>query len=480
MKNDHLWELIKKISPTEKAYFKKQSNVHSNNSEFIYLKLFDELNAIQKYDANKIALVYDSYHQSSRLKNYLYELILSSLDSYASSNDTKLQSKKMLSYAKILYSKGLIYKSNQVAEKCLELASNNFDYYLQLEVTSFQKTLKITELISEEVSNLIEKEKEIFEKINEINQYELLLSKISTFSFKKGHLISIKEKKIIVSYFNNRLLRDKIKFKSIVAKSLYHRILTLCYLMNNDTLNAYKNALLRFESIKDTTYIISDLQNYINTLNNLIWLCIETKRFKEAEEFKTILFGIKTNTPFFEARVKARYIVSDLRLILVSKSNFDYKQVNAIALDCLQYQDNLIRMDEKLEILFFIITLCFNNKKYKETKLWLGIYFKQPKTDIRLDLQCFLLLINIYTHYITKDFEHARYLMKNTSITLTEKGMMNSQEKIIYDFIQNDLSEKRNKKELDEGIISIRNKLALLNDDPNNISLAKYIMYPLN
>ena len=185
IKKDHLWELIHTISPTEKAYFKKQSNIHSSNGEFVYLKLFDDLNSILKFDLRKIELVYESYHQASRLKNYLYELILSALEGYASNNNKVIQSKRNLVYAKILFEKGLLYKAKKNIEKCLEQSIDNYDYYTQLEAIAFRKKIYTVELNVEEVKKSINKEEEIFATINEINKYELVMSSISSFSFSK-------------------------------------------------------------------------------------------------------------------------------------------------------------------------------------------------------------------------------------------------------------------------------------------------------
>ena len=133
-------------------------------------------------------------------------------------------------------------------------------------------------------------------------------------------------------------------------------------------------------------------------------------------------------------------------------------------------------MDEKLEILLFIITLCFNNLMFKEAKTWLSIYFKMPKTEIRVDIQCYLLLINIYIHYLIKDFEYVNYLMKNAINQFLEKEMMNVDEAMIFDFIQNQLSNKPNANSLEK----IKEKIISINENGNALNLGKYIIYPVD
>jgi hypothetical protein len=476
MKNDHLWELIHKISPTEKAYFKKQSSTHSNNVEYNYLKLFDELNSILKFDIHKIDLVYKSYHQSARLKNYLYELILSSLESYANNNNKIFQSKRNLLYARILYEKGLLYKCKKFTEKCIELATDNYDYYTQLEAISFQKKIYAIELKIPEVEALIKEEKKTFAIIDEINQYELLLSSISNFSFSRGNIVNEKEKKQIVIFSKNKIFNTADNCKSIVAKSLHFRILTLCSAMTNDPKNNYLYALNRFKAIENSSYIFVDIQNYINTLSNLSWAAIDNEKYMEAEFYTKKFADIKTTSVFLESRVLARRSVCELRIILAAKKPFNYKQCQTIANECLKYPNNLIRMDEKLEILLFIITLCFNNLMFKEARVWFSIYFKLPKSEVRVDIQCYLLLINIYIHYLTKDFEYVNYLMKNAINQFLEKEMMNVDEAIIFDFIQNHLSIKPSANGLEE----IKEKIMSINENGSALNLGKYIIYPVD
>ena len=403
-------------------------------------------------------------------------MILFSLENYSASHNKIIDSKRNLTYSKILYEKGLLYKSKKLIEKCINQTIDNYDYYTELEATSFKKKIYSAELNIKEVEKLIKKEKKIFEIISEINQYELLLSSISIFSFSRGNILNEKEKKQIVVFSKNKIFNTADNCKSLVAKSLHFRILTLYSAMTNDPKKNYLYALERFNAIENTSYILADVQNYINTLSNLSWSAIDNEKYMEAEFYTKKFADIKTTSVFLESRVLARKSVCELRIILATKKPFNYKQCQTIANECLKYPNNLIRMDEKLEILLFNITLCFNNLMFKEAKTWFSIYFKFPKSEIRVDIQCYLLLINIYIHYLTKDFEHVNYLIKKAISKFLEKEMMNVDEAMIFDFIQNHLSIKQSTNGLEE----IKEKIMSINTNGSALNLGKYIVYPVD
>src|ERR1051326_6571998 len=90
----HLFELIKSLNKGEKGYFKKYSQLHTVGDKNNYLILFDAIEKQKKYDEEKIlkALSKHSFiRHFSDLKNYLYTLILDSLESYYKNLDVNIK-----------------------------------------------------------------------------------------------------------------------------------------------------------------------------------------------------------------------------------------------------------------------------------------------------------------------------------------------------------------------------------------------------
>lgn len=81
---DDLFILIKSLSKTEKAYFKKYASIHSNKGQQQYLSLFDLLNDMTVYDEAilKKKIAHLGITQLPVYKNYLYKIILRSQVQY--------------------------------------------------------------------------------------------------------------------------------------------------------------------------------------------------------------------------------------------------------------------------------------------------------------------------------------------------------------------------------------------------------------
>jgi hypothetical protein len=113
---DSLFTLIKSLNKTEKGYLKKHSNFHVINDRNNYIKIFDAINAQDVYNEDKLLKKIKNERfikQFAVAKNYLYDIILESLEAYNKSlpyfvilswlkskvSDKKTNEKKQISYS---------------------------------------------------------------------------------------------------------------------------------------------------------------------------------------------------------------------------------------------------------------------------------------------------------------------------------------------------------------------------------------------
>ena len=142
-KNSALLLLINQLSPPEKAYFKKNFFQFTGGKEVNYKVIFDR---ILEYgdDDNNFLSQYISSSQISRVKSYLYEQLLSSLESYAVGSDQNFQIKRSLNKCYLLFQKGLIVQAKQWVEKTILQAHNSFSYHSLLEAYSIKRKILMT------------------------------------------------------------------------------------------------------------------------------------------------------------------------------------------------------------------------------------------------------------------------------------------------------------------------------------------------
>ena len=123
--NEALFELIQSMNKSEKRYFKVISTRHSIGGENNYMRLFDAVSKQKKYDEEKLFQLFKEeafLNRFSITKKRLYDHILSSLDSFHSSNSIDAQLFKLLHSADILYDKSLYDQSKRILRSAEKLA----------------------------------------------------------------------------------------------------------------------------------------------------------------------------------------------------------------------------------------------------------------------------------------------------------------------------------------------------------------------
>src|ERR1700741_4702811 len=128
---EKLFLLVKSLSGMEKRYFKLAVSVHKEADKKNYMQLFtaiaeqdvyDEAALLKKFKGDKIALRFDMS------KNYLYRLLLNTLQNYHRNSSVEQQLINMLSRAGILYNKMLYKSCLEILQKARQLAKK-YEYY---------------------------------------------------------------------------------------------------------------------------------------------------------------------------------------------------------------------------------------------------------------------------------------------------------------------------------------------------------------
>ncbi len=128
MKNPaDLFQLIRSLTPSEKGYYKKY--VAKGNGKK-YLKLFDAINGMEKYDEEKLKKKFrKELSNFSASKNYLYESILETLRSNSKNAVEYGNVHRWLEYGSWLYDRKLFSQMPGVLRKGLELAKQTIPEY---------------------------------------------------------------------------------------------------------------------------------------------------------------------------------------------------------------------------------------------------------------------------------------------------------------------------------------------------------------
>src|SRR5688572_15688154 len=167
--SDSLFRLIKSLNKSEKGYFKKFSSLHTKNGGRIYIRLFDAISRLRKYDEEKLYYLFDSKKALKQLadtKNYLFDILLKSLQSYHSSMDVTFHN--ILQRIEVLYEKGLYKECNKILLKAKKAGLTYENHFVVLQLLRWEEKIMIvstdTQKLEKEVLAISEERRKILEK----------------------------------------------------------------------------------------------------------------------------------------------------------------------------------------------------------------------------------------------------------------------------------------------------------------------------
>lgn len=137
---DDLFVLIKSLSKTEKAYFKKYTSIHSSEGNQLYLNLFDVINELGIYDESvlKKKLEHLGIKQLSVYKNYLYKIILRSQVQYTRTHTENHYLEELLLEIEVLMAKNLFSQCTSLIHKAKNIAKENENFASLLKVIQYE------------------------------------------------------------------------------------------------------------------------------------------------------------------------------------------------------------------------------------------------------------------------------------------------------------------------------------------------------
>lgn len=128
-----LFKLIRKMTPSEKRYFKRFGLLQQKKDSNKYTLLFDAINEQTEYDEQALIKQfkgYDFINNFSEIKKYLFNQIQKALRNYHSQSSIDIILYNYLSDISILYSKELYVECQRIIKKAKKLATKYEKYSL--------------------------------------------------------------------------------------------------------------------------------------------------------------------------------------------------------------------------------------------------------------------------------------------------------------------------------------------------------------
>jgi hypothetical protein len=436
-----LFKLIKSLNKSEKGYFKKYANFHVRNEQNNYTKIFDAIDRQNEYDEKKILKKFRNerfVNQFAVAKNYLYEMILESLEAYHKNSTTEIRS--ILNRIEILVDKGLYSQAKKLLKKVKEMAilHEKLTYIPEInlmEQSIYRMHYDVGDL-RDNSDNLIEEIEVCAMKIKNMAEYESLKNRLYVQRIEMGGLRNEKEIQSYSWLLKSPLLKNDKQALSVNARILYYELFASYYNYTEDSEKCYEFSSRLIKLIEENQEVIETNVNFpTHFLYRHSIQCYNMGKYHEALEYisKMEVLKVKSDLQKLNILLKAYN----------TKLNVYFKMGNMKK--CLQLIPQIEGLLEKnkdadkllKEIIYWQVTsILMIAEQYKMALKWLVKANIEEDSSIRQDLECIGRIMEIVLHYELGKTDIMEYRLKSTYRFLASKQKMYQLEKIILSSIR--------------------------------------------
>lgn len=459
----NLFQLIKRLSPNEKGYFKKTSKIHSMEGNNVYVRLFDILDKQAQYDKKEIDAIFKDKKTISQLpvlSNYLYHSLLDTLEEFHSGKTAESKLKKLLSHAEQLYAKGLYEQARALVDKIKTKAEQAEIFLVLLHTYAFEGKLALMEHNLENLKKhadiLNEFQKKVHEKFKNYSEYRQIVSHLFYLSKSSGrHLKSQKDQLELEKLMKHPLLADR---KAALSVSALNNFLLIHSYYNDIKKDrsiplSIKFNMERIKLLEDNIHYTSQSPSvYFSALNNLL--------LNAGEMFDPDLFSLlleKTKNASITLKTKFNPDVENFKDFIYLKYRIFQGFITGDfqgTLDFLKEKENLYydfhKEKSEEDVLIYcqnLSILFFGVGDLKRSLNWLNEFLQSGQERLRMDMWILSHWMNIIIQIELNNIEFAgsllrsfnRFLQKHPKDYLFERDFA----KILKSYIEASLNEKQ-------------------------------------
>lgn len=444
--SNNLFLLIRSLSGQEKRYFKLYASRHIIGDKNKYLLLFDAIEKQKEYDEPAIKQQFKNEtftRQLTVIKNYLYEMVLRSLDAYYAESTVDNQLKKQVHYVEILYNKGLYTQCEQLLQRAEKTAEQHEKYLLLLELSLWRlkliKASRFYKTTEEELEELHNQQLSSLNKLGNYYAYDILNNKLYLRVMKKGW-VSRNESEIkndYTSIIDNELYAGENKALSANARALYYGTLSVYYYLKGEFYTSNEHSKKFIEVFEQAPYLVDDNPDeYIAGIRNLLFTSISLGNYDQVMENIARLKALNVKTEILQARVfTAAYLPELIVCNITERHDKARSLVGEVEQNIQLYRDHLSPSDI-LYLRFNAACVFFKIRDFKEALRFLSLITNSTEARSMPDIYANALLLNIIVQYELEAFDILPYILRTTYLFLLKQKRLYQFEKIVLSFIR--------------------------------------------
>lgn len=421
---DHLFDLVKSLSKSEKRQFKLFVGRLGGNEDSKFLKLFTLLERMTDYHEESIlSKVPVKKQQLSNLKAHLHKQILISLRLNPSHQNIRLQIREQLDFATILYRKGLYQQSLKILDRAKSLALENEEKNVAYEIIELEKVIE-SQYITRSISNRAE---QLTKESAQVSKLNILSSELSNLSLqlygvflKSGYAKNDEEFQQIKAFFNERMPSYALSEMGFRERLWLYKAYLWYSFLTQDFLACYRYAKSWVDLFYDHPEMIQ--LHPVFFLRGKQYLLEALFFIKDRKRFRTSLQQLddaiaQPDFPIDDNLTGLIFLYQYSHRLNLHFLEGTYKEalplIDEVLAGIQQYQT---RIDAHHIMMFYYKIACiyFGNGHHKQSIEYLSKIIENKSLKMREDLLCFARILNLVAHYEAGMDYHLDRLIKST------------------------------------------------------------------
>ncbi|MBI2269012.1 MAG: hypothetical protein HYU69_01500 [Bacteroidetes bacterium] len=475
IKSKDIFDLIKSMNKSDKRYFKIYSNRY-RAGEKNYVKLFDCFDKMSVYDETVIQKFFSGkglLKQLPRMKNYLYNLILDSLEANVARDTVAKQVRKLFNQVETLCNMSLYDQGLKILEKAKLKAYQGNDLLKSIEIFDIEYRLILRKGDINDIQSYIRRFQAEFNKYIEkyvnLQKYGLLSLRIEPVLYMKPGK-SGKIKKMLQPIMKDTLLTDIDKALTHMAKTRFYHIHTVNSFLSGQTKKACESlnkSVIIFEKYMDQC---GGPANYVNTLHNLFIIQFMLNKFDEALQTNKRIEELLNYSiiHFGEAPVKIMWSNYERKLNLYLILGKIKESVKTIEITDAYVKNNFYRFGNvPLTYYNYLAAVCFFlNGEYSNALSRVNIILNKHLIDYFQDDQVGAHILNLLIHYELGNQEILDNQIRNTERYLKNLRKQNHPEELMINYFKVEYPKINGRTELINSMKKLKRDLEIITINP--------------
>ena len=471
-----LYVLIKSLTKAEKRHFRLYATRNFGEKNAKFLELFDFIDKLPEHDSDKIRVRFldTSISALSNLKAHLYEQLLVSLR-LLKRNEASIRIHELLSFANVLYSKGLYMQSLEQLKRARVYAESMQDDLSMHAIVEMERRLElffVTESGENRAMEIVEMNQEIRNHLHARDNWSNVALLLYDYYLKYGHVKNERQFKKVESFLieNTKGLGDTaISTQGKIYRDMAY---TWYYFITQNFAKCYRHALDWISLIESNEVLLKrDPVFYLKGMHNALSALFYSNKPRQFEElFKRFERFIEKHEGEFDYNTQMMTeVYRNIAILnyLFLKGVFRGNEAKIKELTEWLGKNNDYLDQNRIQVFHYkIACLYFGADDFKNCILHLNkiIHTDIKEKYLKQDVQCFARILNLVAHYELGNDDLVEYQLKSTYRYLIKYGDLQKVQEQIIGFIRRSANVR--KEELTPLFEDLKKNLVAIFDDP--------------